>query len=112
MSDVPYVRLVDSLVVRRLIVEDSAELPGGGGPVGFEYTCTGSENPLGFPIVFASLSPPVVPPSSYVALCQYKSGTGFVLAVVASVSPTQVSILVSEQPVAGDVVTVIICPTP
>lgn len=111
MSDVPYVRLVDSLVVRRLIVEDSAELPGGAVAAGFVYACTGSENPDGFVVAFPS---GLQVPATYVATVQYFSSTGFVIAATnpASWLATQIGVICSQQPVSGDMLTVIIAPTP
>jgi hypothetical protein len=110
-----YTYLADSIVCRRLIVEEEAHLPGGGGPSGGVYTCTGSENENGFPIVFASLTPPIVPPSGgYVAMVQYQSGSGFVIASTApgGWTPTQISVGTSVPPQAGDTVAVIIVPLP
>lgn len=111
----PYAYLADSITCRRLLVTEQATLPGGGGPTGGVYNCSGSENENGFPVVFASLSPPIVAPSAgYVAIVQYSSGVAFVVAATApgSWTSTQISVATSAPPQAGDKVAVIIVPLP
>jgi hypothetical protein len=112
----PLVKVVEGLEVGSLVVTKYASLPGSsasGAAVGGLYTCTGAENPLGFPIVFASLTPPVVPPASYVALVSYYSSTGFLVAQSnpAAWSPTQITVEASQQPAAGDSVSIALIPT-
>jgi hypothetical protein len=112
-NEIEFVQLTGNLQCNNLLVTQSAQLPGGNGPVGGTYVVTGSENEDGFPIVFADLAPPIAPPTGYVAMVQYYSPNGFVVcdANPAAWTSTHVVVGCSQQPAVGDLVTIVLIPT-
>jgi hypothetical protein len=111
----PAVSPLRSLEVESLVVTQYASLPGSGtvAAVGGIYTATGSENPAGFPVAFAALSPAVVPPASYVAMVAVSAAAGLVASATApgSWTGTGISVQTGAQLAAGDTVVVILVPT-
>lgn len=103
-----------NLLVKRLIVTDYANIPGGsstGVAFGGVYTCTGSENPAGFPV-------PAACPSSYVAMVQglVRAASGAIVPAVALpasfvVSDAQFLVACNAQPAAGDLLVFVVAPT-
>ena len=99
------------IMVDVLIVNDYADLPGGnveGSAFGGTYTCSGTENPAGFPVPITGTLP-----VSFVAIVQvYRAGA----LIESSASPVawaagSVTVAMAVQPAAGDKVTYIIAPT-
>ena len=78
--------------------------------IGGVYTAAGTENPSGFDILFASLTPPIVPPSGYVAIAQAKAAAGLVECTVTNQTALKVTVETATQLAAGDTVTIILSP--
>ena len=82
----------------------------GGQAIGGVYTALGTENPAGFDILFASLTPPIVPPSGYVVVAQAKAAAGLVACTVIGQTALKVTVATATQLALNDTVTIVLSP--